>query len=50
MFRKGVINDEISQDFQVAASLAMKYELDAIEIRSTWEKGPHELDKSDINK
>ncbi len=50
MFKKGVITDEISQDFQVAAELAMKYNLDALEIRSVWEKGPHELNEEDINK
>lgn len=50
MFKKGVITDEISQDFQVAAELAMKYNLDALEIRSVWEKGPHELNEEDIDK
>ncbi len=48
MFKKGVITDEISQDFTAAAELALKYSLDGIEIRSVWEKGPHELDKTDI--
>jgi len=50
MFKKGVITDEISQDFKIAVDLAMKYKLDGVEIRSIWEKGPHELDISDINK
>lgn len=50
MFKKGVITDEISQDFKIAADLAVKYGLDAVEIRSVWEKGPHELDKGDIDK
>lgn len=48
MFKKGVITDEISQDFTSALELALKYSLDGIEIRSVWDKGPHELDKNDI--
>jgi len=48
MFKKGVITDEISQDFKTAAGLAVKYGLDGVEIRSVREKGPHELDKGDI--
>lgn len=50
MFKKGVITDEISQDFNEAVELALKYNLDGVEIRSVWEKGPHELDSVDINK
>lgn len=49
-FKKGVITDEISQDFRTAAELAAKYGLDGLEIRSVWEKGPHELDQEDIGK
>lgn len=48
MFKKGVITDEISQDLKVAVELATKYKLDGVEIRSIWEKGPHELDAADI--
>jgi L-ribulose-5-phosphate 3-epimerase len=48
MFKKGVITDEISQDFKIAVGLALKYKLDGVEIRSVWEKGPHELDLKDI--
>jgi sugar phosphate isomerase/epimerase len=50
MFKKGVITDEISQEFQTAVDLALKYKLDGVEIRSVWEKNPHELDKNDISK
>lgn len=50
MFKKGVITDEISQDFQRAVFLAVKYKLDGVEIRSVWENGPHELSKKDIKK
>lgn len=49
MFKKGVITDEISQDFKTAAELAVKYGLDGVEIRSVWEKGPHELNDNDIH-
>lgn len=48
MFKKGVISDEISQDFKVSANLAKKHGLDGVEIRSVWEKGPHELSSSEI--
>ena len=48
MFKKGVITDEISQDMGQAVELASRYGLDGVEIRSVWEKGPHELDKNDI--
>ncbi len=50
MFKKGVITDEISQEFQVAVDMAKEFGLDAVEIRSVWEKGPHELEKDDIAK
>jgi len=50
MFKKGVITDEISQDFKIAVDLALKYRLDGVEIRSVWEKGPHELEDKDIAK
>lgn len=50
MFKRGVITDEISQDIEKAASLAKKYGLTGLEIRSVWEKGPHELEESDIQK
>ena len=49
MFKKGVITDEISQDFNSAVELALKYALDGLEIRSVWDKGPHELDRNDID-
>lgn len=48
MFKKGVISDEISQDMREAAELAYRYKLDGVEIRSVWEKGPHELTDKDI--
>jgi len=50
MFKKGVITDEISQDFEAAVQLAIKYHLEGLEIRSVWEKGPHELEKEDVDR
>ena len=50
MFKLGVITDEISQDIEIAAGLAEKYGLNGLEIRSVWEKGPHELNESDISR
>lgn len=50
MFKKGVITDEISQEFQVAVDMAREFGLDAVEIRSVWEKGPHELEKEDVER
>ena len=47
--KKGVISDEISQDIRIASDLAVKYGLEGVEIRSVWEKGPHELDRGDIS-
>lgn len=48
MFKKGVITDEISQDFKVAVDLATEFKLDGVEVRSVNDKGPHELDDNDI--
>lgn len=48
MFKRSVITDEISQDFEEAVLLAQKYKLDGVEIRSVWDKNPDELDAEDI--
>lgn len=48
MFKRSVITDEISQDFEEAIRLAKKYHLDAVEIRSVWDKNPDELNSDDI--
>ncbi len=50
MLKRGVITDEISQEIEKAAALAKKYRLHGLEIRSVWEKGPHELEEGDIRK
>lgn len=50
LFRKGVISDEISQDFEEAAKLAAVYGCEALEIRAVWGKQPQELTGEDIEK
>lgn len=49
MFKRAVITDEISQDFDLAISIAKSYRLDGVELRSVWEKNPHELTTTEIN-
>jgi sugar phosphate isomerase/epimerase len=48
MFSLAVITDEISQDLAVAAALIKEFGGSALEIRSVWEKSPHEFDTNDI--
>ncbi|MCD6564152.1 MAG: sugar phosphate isomerase/epimerase [Thermoproteales archaeon] len=43
MFKLAVISDEVSQDLEVVAKFADRHKLDAIEIRSVWNKPPQEL-------
>ena len=43
-----VITDEVSQDLEKVAALAKEFGLSGLEIRSVWNKAPHELDKTDI--
>ena len=43
MFKLSVITDEVSQDLERVARFAKRFKLDGIEIRSLWNKGPHEL-------
>lgn len=50
LFRKSIITDEISQDFEEAADVAARYGCEAVEIRSVWGKQPHELSEADIEK
>ena len=42
MFKKAVITDEITQDFDLALEIALKYGLDGVEVRSVDELGPFE--------
>lgn len=44
----GVITDEVTQDFKEALEFAKKYQLDCVELRSTWEKGPFDYTDEDI--
>jgi len=46
--RLGVITDEVSQDFEVALDFAKTYELDCVELRSAYEKGPFDYTEEDI--
>ncbi len=48
MYKTGIITDEISQDLTVAAALAQKYGLHALEIRSVNERNPFQMEKSDF--
>jgi sugar phosphate isomerase/epimerase len=50
MFNIAVISDEISQDPAVAAALVAEFHGQGLEIRSVWEKSPHELDRQDIGR
>lgn len=48
MFPIAVITDEISQDLTIAATLGKEFGGAALEIRSVWEKGPHEFEADDL--
>lgn len=43
-----VITDEISQDLAEAVQIAARYGMDAIELRTAWNKQPHELTDADV--
>ncbi len=49
MFKIGVIGDEVSQDFATVVNFVKEFELHSIEIRSVWDKLPHELTDADID-
>lgn len=46
--KTAVITDEISQDLEQAAQVASHFDLDAIELRSVWDKQPHEISEEEI--
>ena len=50
MFKKAVITDEITQDFDLALEIALKYGLDGVEVRSVEELGPFEWTDELVNK
>ena len=47
MYKRAVITDEISQDFARAVEVAREFGLDGVELRSAWDKNPHELGKDE---
>jgi L-ribulose-5-phosphate 3-epimerase len=50
MFKVAAITDEISQDPAVAATLLREFGGEGLEIRSVWEKSPHELEADEIRR
>lgn len=46
--KTAVITDEISQDLEEAAFVASCFGLDALELRSVWNRQPHELSDAEI--
>lgn len=48
--KTAVITDEISQDLEQAAEVAVRFELDAIELRSVWNKLVHELSGEELQR
>jgi sugar phosphate isomerase/epimerase len=50
MFKLAAITDEISQDPAVAAAMVREFGGEGLEIRSVWEKAPHELEPDDITR
>ena len=49
MTKLAVITDEISQDIEQAVAVCREFDVSGIEIRSVWEKGPHELSDNEIH-
>lgn len=50
MFKRSIITDEATQDFEHAVDLAVQLGLEGVEIRSVWDKGPHQLSSAEIAK
>lgn len=50
MYRTAVITDEISQDLETAAKMAVSFGLQGLEIRSVEGKNPFEMDKALVRK
>jgi len=50
VFKLAVISDEISQDLERAALVCKEYGCQGVEIRSVWNKPPHQLSAEDIAK
>lgn len=49
MFQRAIITDEVSQQPREAIELSRRFGLDGIEIRSAWEKRPHEFSQADVD-
>ncbi len=49
MFSYAIITDEVSQDLDVIIKFGQEFQLDGIEIRSIWDKPPHQLDNDEID-
>lgn len=47
-FGRCLITDEASQDLEVAVDLARSFDLEAIEIRNIWGRGPHEWTPDEV--
>ncbi len=47
MYKTAIITDEVSQDLKTAAALAREFRLDALEIRSVWERNPFQMTLAD---
>ena len=48
MFHLAVFTDEVSQDPERAAKLALEFDLEGVEIRSVWNTQPHDLSEQQI--
>ena len=48
MLKFGLITDEVSQDLEIAAKLAAQYGVKGLELRTVWERAPHQLTQEDI--
>lgn len=48
MYKTAVITDEISQDLRTAVTLARKYHVQGLEIRSVNEKNPFQMSNADV--
>lgn len=48
--KTAVITDEISQDLEQAAQVAVQFGLDGIELRSVWDKQLHEMTEKEIDR
>ncbi|MDR7537874.1 MAG: hypothetical protein QN183_16155, partial [Armatimonadota bacterium] len=48
MFRRALITDEVSQDPAEGVRLAQRFGLDGIELRSAWERQPHQLARDQV--